>query len=471
MSSTLAIRNALDAVKKRKNQRLGAVKKVELARNIDPNYHKEPIFLPYQKALITDTSDYIFVEKSRQIGFSWTMSLRAVLRALEKRKSCIYTSYNRESTRQFIKDCTSWVKIFNNVALYQLHEKIVDDDDFKIFEIQFSNGAAIIATAGNSENLRGKPGYDIYIDEACYRAEPLEDIMGASNAAIIHGGSIVVGSTHAGVDTDFNKYCERIKRGDEPDYSLHRIPFKTAVKQGLYKRICFKNNREWSLDLEREWVDSIYAKYGVRADEELSAIPSNYSGGGKVFNHKTIKRINPKEYYRNIHTEDTILVRYHDLASSDSADAFFSASVQCAYDEVNERLIVIGFTADQLDPSAATKSMGDIIKKDTGLNAFQIIEQEPGSASSRYIETIKREYSDKNIFGYAPRLSKLTRALPVANAMCKGTMVILDEPWAERFCQLIHKFDGKTKIKLTNDLVDCLSGIYDWFTNSFNELL
>lgn len=280
--------------------------------NVDINFWKNStIFCNYQIKMVLDDSPVTIVEKGRQIGASYTYAFRATLKAADDKRDSIVTSYNKASAKQFIKDCCHWARLFNQCFKLITYTEIVNEKDLNIYEVRFINGRTIIGLAGDSVNLRSYSGRDIYIDEACYRTDSLDDILAAALAAIIHSGTIRVLSTHAGTNSDFNNLIKSIKAGGMP-YNLMTIPFKEAVADGLYIRICSKKGQEWSQELENAWIDSLYKLYGLRATEELDAVPSDYSIGGKIFyDFKYFDMSNIKPY-------EIIKFRYHDLADRKS---------------------------------------------------------------------------------------------------------------------------------------------------------
>lgn len=60
--------------------------------------------------------------------------------------------------------------------------------------------------------------------------------------------------------------------------SVHRITFREAVSEGLFRRVCLRTGKEWSEASEQAWMASVYKFYGAGASEELDCIPAN--GGG-----------------------------------------------------------------------------------------------------------------------------------------------------------------------------------------------
>lgn len=436
----------------------------------DYTYFNDPLFCAYQTLIVNDDHPVSIVEKGRQIGYSHVTAFRAVLKAASNIRDTVYMSYNRESAKDFMRDVQRWCRIFNlTFSLYQ--EECIDDNSINIFECSFLNLRKIIAVSGDCTNLRGKPGADVIIDEACYNPNPIEDILAASMATLIHGGSVRIGSTHAGIDSDFNKLIERVKAGELP-YKHIKVTFKDAIEQGLYKRICAKSRQIWTQEKQDAWVDGIYKMYGNRASEELDAEPSDYSQGGKIF--KDFQFIDTS----NLTPWQYIEFRYHDLAASDDDDEknesiYYSASVKIRYVINTGKMVIVDWTAERLSPLEGDAKIEQLALLD-GSKSVQLIELEPGSTGEKYVAIMQDRLVKKGIFqvfGYRPKIDKVKRAIPAGNAMCAGDLLIeagLKD--REKFTKLITKFSNKRQ-PLVTDLGDCISGIYDYVTNEYNWLL
>jgi phage terminase large subunit-like protein len=436
----------------------------------DYTHFDNPLFCEYQKLIVTDDHPVSIVEKGRQIGYSHITAFRAVLKASSNKRDTVYMSYNRESAKDFMRDVQRWCRIFNlTFSLYQ--EECIDNNSINIFECSFLNLRKIIAVSGDCTNLRGKPGADIIIDEACYNPNPIEDILAASMATLIHGGSVRIGSTHAGIDSDFNKLIERVKAGELP-YKHIKVTFKDAVNQGLFKRICARKKEIWSQEKENLWIEEIYKMYGNRASEELDAIPSDYSQGGKIF--KDFKFIDTS----NLNTWDYIEFRYHDLAASEDNDEkndsiYYSASVKVRYVIQTQKMVVVDWTAERLSPLEGDARIEQLALMD-GSKSVQLIELEPGSTGEKYVAIMQDRLVRKGIyqvFGYRPKIDKVKRAIPAGNAMCAGDLLIEENMQGrDEFTRLITRFSSK-KQPLVTDLGDCISGIYDYVSNEYNWIL
>ena len=105
--------------------------------------------------------------------------------------------------------------------------------------------------------------------------------MKAALALVMWGGRIRIISTHNGDSSPFNQLIKDIKSGKNQEWSLHRITFRAAVGQGLFRRICLKKGDRWTQEAEDDFVEKMYRIYGDNADEELDVIPR--ASGGRYF--------------------------------------------------------------------------------------------------------------------------------------------------------------------------------------------
>ena len=246
------------------------------------------IFLPYQKEALRLRLLYsvTFIEKSRRIGLTWAFAADAVMVAAAGKAAggmdCWYIGYNLEMAREFIDVCGMWARIIAKVSA-EAGEILFDDYDpvtgetrqIKAFRIAFSSGFEIVALPSSPRSLRGKQGY-VLIDEAAFH-DDLEELLKAAMALTIWGGMVVVISTHDGDANPFNRYVKDIRSGVRT-YGLLRIDFDQALHDGLYRRICMRSGRTWSVEAEAEWRQGVIDDYGDGADEELFCIPAAGSG-------------------------------------------------------------------------------------------------------------------------------------------------------------------------------------------------
>ena len=298
------------------------------------NHQTEPleIFLPYQKKWLEDKSDLKIIEKNRRCGISWTDSADSVLDAAPAHgwSNTYYMSFNKDNCRQYIEDAGEWAKKLGYAVseIIEEEEPLLDDDEKSIttYRITFSSGAEIMGLPGVSRSLRSKQG-NIVIDEAAF-FDDLESVLQAAKALVMWGGRIRVISTHNGDDNPFNILIKDIRSGKEKEWSLHRLTFREAMAQGLYKRICLTQGREWSQEADAQFMEKMYRIYGDNPDEELDVIPrasgSRYFGRG-ILDHATAD----KSGYdiRRLECSDSFLHKGDDFKNRE-IEKFFNQEVR-----------------------------------------------------------------------------------------------------------------------------------------------
>ena len=238
------------------------------------------VLLPYQQAWLADQSPVKLCEKSRRVGLSWAEAADASLTGASAADAggddTWYIGYNQDMAKEFIRDAAFWAKHYG-LAASEMEEAIFVDEgkDIVTFAIRFASGFRVTALSSRPSNLRGKQGR-VVIDEAAFH-DDLGGLIKAAMALLMWGGKVRIISTHEGDKNLFNEIIQDCRAGKLP-YSVHRIEFKEAVAQGLFKRICLSTRREWSPEAEAEWVASIYAFYASNASEELDVIPGTGAG-------------------------------------------------------------------------------------------------------------------------------------------------------------------------------------------------
>lgn len=241
------------------------------------------VLLPYQQAWVSDQSPLKVAEKSRRTGLTWAEAADDVLTASSSREAggqnVYYIAYNQDMTIEYIQACSMWVKAFNRAAT-EIEEGFWDEADedkhIKTFTIRFpGSGFRVVALSSRPSNLRGRQGI-IVIDEAAFH-DKLVELLKAAMAMLIWGGKVRVISTHNGVENAFNVLVNEIRASTRKG-TLHHIPFREAVLEGLYRRVCLRLGKVWTAEDEAAWMAGVYSFYGAGAAEELDCIPSN-SGG------------------------------------------------------------------------------------------------------------------------------------------------------------------------------------------------
>lgn len=193
----------------------------------------------------------------------------------------LYLGYSLDMAREFIDTAAMWAKAFAPAAC-EVEECLFKDtkpdgssDDILAYRIVFASGYEIMALTSRPRSLRGRQGM-VILDEAAFH-DQLGEVMKAALALLMWGGKVVVVSTHDGDTNPFNLLCEEVRKGNKP-YELVKITFDDALADGLYRRICLTQGKEWSPEAESAWREDIVAFYGEDADEELFVIPRHGSG-------------------------------------------------------------------------------------------------------------------------------------------------------------------------------------------------
>lgn len=200
---------------------------------------REPkrLFLGYQQRWIDDASRLKLMEKSRQIGLSWSTAYAAVERTAPKENKNDQWVSSRDDiqARLFLEDC----KLFSNildVAARDLGTMLIDDEKkISAYVLHFLNGKRIHSMSSNPDAQAGKRGGRI-LDEFALHPDPRK-LYSIAYPGITWGGQLEIISTHRGSANFFNELVEDVKhRGNPKGFSLHSVSLETALNDGfLYK--------------------------------------------------------------------------------------------------------------------------------------------------------------------------------------------------------------------------------------------
>ena len=133
----------------------------------------DAIFLPYQANWIKDQSRLKLMEKSRQIGLSWSTAYAAAERTAAQgaRHDQWVSSRDDLQARLFIEDCKMWAGIMN-LAAQDLGEIVIDPKDkITAYVLQFASGRRIHSMSSNPDAQAGKRGGRI-LDEFALHPDP-----------------------------------------------------------------------------------------------------------------------------------------------------------------------------------------------------------------------------------------------------------------------------------------------------------
>jgi phage FluMu gp28-like protein len=254
------------------------------AQGVFHEYQKRAVALSHQVELLV-------VEKSRRVGITWAFAGDDVITSATARgqggDDTLYISYSQDMAREYIDACAGFAKAFMGidarVGEFMFDDEVPGQDEtkqIKAFRIDFASGFSIQALSSAPRSLRGKQGR-VRIDEGAF-VNSLEELVKAAMALVMLGGSVVIMSSHNGVDSDFNKIIQRIRAGEQEGQVL-TITFQDAIADGMYERIAKIRGLELTVEARDAWVAKIYKLYGAHASEELDCIPSKGTGSWLTF--------------------------------------------------------------------------------------------------------------------------------------------------------------------------------------------
>ncbi|NOV29175.1 terminase family protein [Methylomonas sp. ZR1] len=194
----------------------------------------DAIFLPFQERWIKDDARLKLMEKSRQIGISWSTAYKAAERtAMVGQKWDQWVSSRDDlQARLFIEDC----KLFANIlaiAAEDLGERVIDEKTkLTAYVLEFASGKRIHSMSSNPDAQAGKRGGRI-LDEFALHPDPRK-LWSIAYPGITWGGSMEIISTHRGSHNFFNQLIREVREHNNPkNISLHRVTLQDALDAGF----------------------------------------------------------------------------------------------------------------------------------------------------------------------------------------------------------------------------------------------
>lgn len=443
------------------------------------------VFLWYQKEWIDlglSSRSVLACEKSRRIGLTWADASLSIIKAITKGTSTYYSSFNYDSGINYIKDCTHWfyfwLDSFRPKRSPEEYLKGSEKESLLRPVIYFKNGAKIQILPSSAVSIRGRQG-DVVLDEAAHR-ERLEETIESCMSMTIWGNQVRVISTHYGEDNYFNEFCIKVSSGAYPNAGHMKIPFRSAVRMGLYERICqkkqnqleqiesqnisnnpkalayhedAKSKAQWSELGERKWVAAEYQRQGIGAQQELDTIPKSPDVEGGLFSRDVIQYVDPDF----IDLRKLVMIRSWDVAATNKPkSSFFTAGCLLGYSRQLRMIFLIDARAKQLDALAGDAFMRRTAGED-GNRVQVIVEREAGSSTIKYESYFKEMMTGFRVRFEKPVGDKYSRAVPSASYLESGELKIVRGDWNAQFVDAICKFEMDKRKKLTSDYVDSLS--------------
>lgn len=197
----------------------------------------DAIFLHYQSKWIIDGALLKLMEKSRQIGLSWSTAYACVERTGVQgaRWDQWVSSRDELQAKLFVEDCKMWAGIANTLS-QDLGEIIIDADKKQsAYVLEMASAKRIHSMSSNPDAQAGKRGSRV-LDEFALHPDPRK-LWSIAYPGITWGGQLEVISTHRGSANYFNELIREVReRGNPKKISLHRVTLQDALEQGfLYK--------------------------------------------------------------------------------------------------------------------------------------------------------------------------------------------------------------------------------------------
>ncbi len=226
------------------------------------------IFLPFQSRWIEDEARLKLMEKSRQIGISWSTAYAANQRTAVAgaRNDQWVSSRDDIQARLFLEDCKLWARAMD-IAARDMGSQVIDEAAKQTaYVLHFPNGRRIHSMSSNPDAQAGKRGGRI-LDEFALHPDPRK-LWTIAYPGITWGGSMEVISTHRGSQNFFNQLVREAKEGGNPKrVSLHTVTLQDALDAGFL----WKLQAALPEDDERQAMDEAayfdWVKAGC-ADEE-----------------------------------------------------------------------------------------------------------------------------------------------------------------------------------------------------------
>jgi phage FluMu gp28-like protein len=238
------------------------------------------VFLPFQSRWIKDQSRIKIMEKSRQIGISWSTAYAADERAAaqDARHDEWVSSRDDIQARLFIEDCKLWSGVMH-MAARDLGEVVIDaDKKLSAYVLQFASGKRIHSMSSNPDAQAGKRGSRI-LDEFALHADQRK-LWAIAYPGITWGGTMEIVSTHRGSNSFFHGLIREVReKGNPKRISLHRVTLQDALEQGFLWKLqqSLPADAEQQAMTEAEYFDWVRAGAADAEsfDQEYMCIPAD----------------------------------------------------------------------------------------------------------------------------------------------------------------------------------------------------
>ncbi|MGH9403175.1 MAG: terminase large subunit domain-containing protein [Terriglobia bacterium] len=224
--------------------------------------------LPYQIRWVEDESPLKVVVKARQTGYSFSSTIRAVLRCLQRRTTWIFLSKGERQSRMLMEKVQEHIQSCGLVS-HMNESQFFEGTLIKQLEVRFPNGSVIYGLPANPDTARGYTG-NVTLDEFAFHTDA-EKIYTALYPITTRGYGLEVISTPNGQQ---GKYFEIAKgaglvdgaRSQDNRWSAHKTSIYEAVQQGLKVDL---NQLRGGVD-EETWRQEFCCEFLTAASEWIS---------------------------------------------------------------------------------------------------------------------------------------------------------------------------------------------------------
>ncbi len=200
-------------------------------------------FLPCQEEYILDNSPILGVEKSRQIGITWTSGFKVPYKIFTSDipQDHYWISKDEFTAKLFLQDVLFWIQFINIMFNYkrEFKQDVVDFKGVQAMRIRFDCGSNIYVLSSSIDAVVGKRGF-FWIDEAAVHKD-FEQLYNIVLPCTTWGYGLTFFSTHRSKQNFFYKLCDRIRKGEIEGGKLMTFTLDRVLEEGYIDRINAKS--------------------------------------------------------------------------------------------------------------------------------------------------------------------------------------------------------------------------------------
>jgi phage FluMu gp28-like protein len=228
--------------------------------------------LPYQQQDVESTARFNWSNWSRQIGKSFSKSLRRILRGLERRRTQIFLSASETQSRELMMKARQHCEALKIASDFS-DSKFFEGTSFRQLELTLPNRVRIIGLPANPRTARGFTG-DALLDEFAMHQDD-RAIWAALFPSVLRGdGELDIASTPKGRNNMFYRLS------DNDQFRRTTVTILDAIAAGLNAdaeqlRVAMGDEELWRQELLCEFVDeaTAFLTYELIAGVEDPRIP------------------------------------------------------------------------------------------------------------------------------------------------------------------------------------------------------